>query len=160
MSSRHQARIAAFQVLFARDLEQGGAAASVAPPLIPASHVHAPAAIIATLQHHFEHFQVDPENRTFAAELVAKVLLDQSRIDQTIEAVSDQWKIGRMSLTDRALIRLGTAELLNFLEIDAAVTIDEWVEISKRFGEAQSSAFVNGLLDAVAKKHTSKTSAT
>lgn len=69
-----------------------------------------------------------------------------SVIDEKIEAVAANWTVGRMPTTDRNAIRLGAFELL-YTDTPPRVAIDEALELAKSFGSANSSAFVNGVLD-------------
>ena len=71
-------------------------------------------------------------------------------VDELITSSSKNWRIDRMSRVDRNILRLGACELLAFHEVPVKVVIDEAVELAKRFGTAESSAFVNGVLDRIA----------
>mgnify|MGYP005813349181 CR=1 FL=1 len=71
-------------------------------------------------------------------------------IDDTIRAVSKHWRLERMSRVDRNVIRLGAFELLHMRDIPRRVTLNEAVELAKRFGNEESAAFVNGVLDRIA----------
>ncbi len=93
---------------------------------------------------------VGPEETEFATELVRGVMEQREAIDARIEAASEHWRLPRMPTVDRNILRLGTWELLQRPDIPASVTINEAIELAKRFGGAESRAFVNGLLDRVA----------
>ncbi len=93
---------------------------------------------------------VDPQAQTFARELVEAASAHTAEIDQLITSSSKNWRLDRMSRVDRNILRLGTAELLTFKEVPLKVVINEAVELAKRFGTAESSAFVNGVLDRIA----------
>ena len=67
-------------------------------------------------------------------------------------AAATNWRFERIAAVDRTILRLGTYELMKEGETPAAVVIDEAVELAKRFGEAESHAFVNGVLDAIRRK--------
>lgn len=82
----------------------------------------------------------------FAWSLFIRVREVRPQLDAAIEAVAMHWKISRMPPTDRNIIRLGTFELM-FTDTPPKVVIDEAVELAKRYGTAQSSQFVNGILD-------------
>ncbi|NLF07424.1 MAG: transcription antitermination factor NusB [Pirellulaceae bacterium] len=84
----------------------------------------------------------------FARGLVAGVRLNRGEVDALLERSADNWSLGRMSSTDRNVLRLGAYELLHG-DAPPAVVIDEAIELAKRFGAAQSSQFVNGILDKV-----------
>ncbi len=76
----------------------------------------------------------------------------RAAIDQQLADVSEHWEIPRMPPIDRAILRLAVCELL-YLKDPPRVVINEAVELAKSFGTAESSQFVNGLLDAIWKKH-------
>ena len=90
------------------------------------------------------------ESESFARELVAGVDANRARIDELIGAAAEHWRLPRLSRVDLNLLRLATFEMLGRPEIPAAVTIDEAVEIARRYGSEDSSAFVNGVLDHIA----------
>lgn len=92
----------------------------------------------------------DQDAYAFAMRLVEGVLEHMTAIDQLIEQHSHHWRVDRMSKIDRNVLRLGSYELKFADDIPAKVTINEAVELGKRFGSEESSSFVNGLLDKVA----------
>jgi len=94
--------------------------------------------------------EVDAPAQQFARELVAAAAARAVEIDELITGASKNWRIERMSRVDRNILRLGACELLTFLDIPLKVVINEAVELAKRFGTAESSAFVNGVLDRIA----------
>jgi N utilization substance protein B len=96
------------------------------------------------------HFGGDAEAIAFARELVDGVRRERERIDALISGASEHWRLPRLSRVDLSLLRLSTFELLACPDIPASVTIDEAVEIARRFGSEDSAAFVNGVLDAIA----------
>jgi N utilization substance protein B len=102
----------------------------------------------------WEHFdpEADPDNRDFAREIVAGVRADLERIDGLVAAAAEHWRLPRLSRVDLNLLRLGVYELLERPEIPASVTLDEAVEIARRFGSQESAAFVNGVLDHIARQ--------
>lgn len=71
-------------------------------------------------------------------------------IDERIKQASKHWRIDRMARVDRNILRLGTFELVGMPDIPRRVTLNEAVELAKRFGDEHSPAFVNGLLDRIA----------
>ena len=93
---------------------------------------------------------IDPAAQDFARGLVAAATERTAQVDELITGSSKNWRIDRMSRVDRNILRLGTAELLAFPEVPVKVVINEAVELAKRFGTAESSAFVNGVLDRIA----------
>jgi transcription antitermination protein NusB len=94
--------------------------------------------------------EIDPQAQLFARGLVAAASEHGAKIDELIAASSKNWRIDRMSRVDRNILRLGACELLGFPEVPVKVVINEAVELAKRFGTAESSAFVNGVLDRIA----------
>ena len=94
--------------------------------------------------------EVEEHAQQFARELVAAAAQRAAEIDELISAASKNWRIDRMSRVDRNILRLGACELLTFRDVPLKVVINEAVELAKRFGTAESSAFVNGVLDRIA----------
>ncbi len=94
--------------------------------------------------------EIDAGAQTFARELVAAATERTAEIDELIASASKNWRIERMSRVDRNILRLGACELLAFRDVPVKVVINEAVELAKRFGTAESSAFVNGVLDRIA----------
>ncbi len=86
----------------------------------------------------------------FAAALARGVQGNLQRIDALIEEASLNWRLVRMPVVDRNILRLACHELLGCHDIPVSVTINEAVELAKRFGGDDSRAFVNGILDRVA----------
>jgi transcription antitermination protein NusB len=130
---RRQARAYALQILYARDVDAGtdvGAA-------------------VARWDADFE-LELDPEARSFAQALLAAAVEHAPAVDERITGASKNWRLERMSRVDRNILRLGTVELVAFPETPVKVVINEAVELAKRFGTAESPAFVNGILDRIA----------
>ena len=94
--------------------------------------------------------EVEPAAQTFAKDLVTAASERGAEIDELIASSSKNWRIDRMSRVDRNILRLGACELLAFRDVPVKVVINEAVELAKRFGTAESSAFVNGVLDRIA----------
>lgn len=97
-------------------------------------------------------FEADPEGRPYADTVVRGVEEKLAELDATITKASANWRLERMSRVDRNILRLGTWELLTRTDIPRAVVLDEAVELAKAFGTAESSAFVNGVLDRIANE--------
>ena len=89
--------------------------------------------------------------RDYTERLVRGTLEKRKDIDPTIERYAENWEMGRMALVDRNILRLAAYEMLFVEEIPVKVAINEAVELAKRYGEADSSKFVNGILDRIAK---------
>jgi transcription antitermination factor NusB len=91
------------------------------------------------------------EMRQFARRLVDATLEHLQLIDDTIIKVAENWDIERMAVIDRNLLRMGTAEIVFLDDVPDKVTINEAIEIAKRFSTENSGRFVNGILDKVAR---------
>ena len=91
------------------------------------------------------------EAKTFAEELLVGVQKNCSELDAVIEKYSANWKLSRIASVDKNVLRLAIYELLYREDIPKKVTLNEAVEIAKRFGTEESGAFVNGILDNIAK---------
>jgi len=90
--------------------------------------------------------------RAFTEELVRGTLKNLARIDSLIKSVAEHWEMERMAAVDRNILRFATYELLFKNDVPAAVTLNEAIEIAKKFSAKESSSFINGLLDRIAKK--------
>lgn len=94
---------------------------------------------------------VSEETRGFAEELVTGVTKHLRGIDAVVASSSEHWRIERMAVVDRNVLRMAVYELLYHADTPAAVVIDEAIEVAKRFGGEESGAFTNGVLDAIRK---------
>ena len=108
-------------------------------------------AVEDALARFFESFDADRKARERAEQIVRGVAEQREKIDAIIGEHSPRWKLDRMALVDRNVLRLCVHELLFDMETPARVVIDEGVEIAKRFGAEESARFVNGVLDAAAR---------
>jgi N utilization substance protein B len=104
----------------------------------------------------WENHRCQPASREFAQELIAGFLEGKESIDARISANSSNWSLARMGKIDLCIIRLAVYELVFRSEIPKSVTINEAIEIAKKFGSEESPAFVNGILDEVARNLTEK----
>jgi N utilization substance protein B len=96
---------------------------------------------------------MDPAEREgadFANAIVRGYADDRERVDELIRTVSQHWRLERMTRVDRNVLRLGAWELLSCAEIPRKVTLNEAIELAKRFGTESSASFVNGVLDRIA----------
>ncbi len=130
MGSRRKGREAAIQILYQMDVTEMSAERAV--------------------RLYWNHLGESEEGEEFANRLVLGYAKDQARIDGTIRDVSHHWRLERMSRVDRNILRLGAYELLEMPDIPRKVTINEMVELAKRFGSDGSPGFVNGVLDRIA----------
>ena len=100
-----------------------------------------------------EDFSVEKDVAEYGAELFLGVSENLSAIDALIQAHSAHWKVGRMGLVDRSVMRIAIFEM-KFLAkpLTPSIVIDEAVEIAKLYGSTESGAFVNGILDQVSRR--------
>jgi transcription antitermination protein NusB len=89
----------------------------------------------------------EPRLCDFARALVNGVKTNQEKIDALITEVAENWRLDRMAAIDRNILRLGAFEMLFDAGVPAKVAINEALELAKRYSTAQSSRFVNGILD-------------
>ena len=89
------------------------------------------------------------EALAFAMELIQTVIEHQEEIDSTIRKKVTNWEFGRIAVIDRILLEMGICELLYFQDIPPKVTINEAIEIAKRYSTEKSGQFVNGVLDSI-----------
>lgn len=133
MGSRRKARECALQLLYQIDV--GGSRVADA------------------LETYWMAQDADEDIRQFASQLVEGVVRNLAEIDNIISSYSTNWKVSRMASIDKNILRLAVYELMRCPDIPVKVTINEAVEIAKGFGTEESGAFVNGILDNIAKKH-------
>lgn len=126
MARRSKARETALQMLYQQDLN-------------PDMDYH-------TVRDQIHQQLRDEELYEFAWFLFVGVMERRDELDAKIESIAQNWSLKRMAPTDRNVLRLGTYELLH-TKTPPKVAIDESLELAKRYGSAQSSQFVNGILD-------------
>jgi len=129
MSSRRKAREHAVQLLFQLDL----------CPDDPETAITA----------FYKMRNIEPENGLFAKTLVRGYFEHRERINNLLVKYSEHWKISRMSVVDRNIMRMAIYELLYCEETPPKVVINEALEVAKRFSTSESVAFLNGILDRV-----------
>lgn len=101
----------------------------------------------------FENFDTpDDKARAMAEEVARGVATRRAELDDVIQRSSIRWKVPRMAMVDRNILRVATWEMTTDAETPARLVIDEAVEIAKRYGAEQSGAFVNGVLDSIARE--------
>lgn len=128
MGSRHQARERALQILFQYD-------------------IHGKPGL--WLDEFWKPLKADEDTKVFAERLVAGVLDKKKELDQLIGHYATNWKVSRMQIIDRNILRIGVYELLWIGEVPAKVTMNEAIELAKDFGDDEAAKFVNGILDKV-----------
>ncbi len=94
---------------------------------------------------------VSPEERDFAGGIVRTIVSAQEELDANLMAVTDNWRMERLGAIERSVLRLAAAELRRG-EAPPRVVIQEAVRLAERFGSAASARFVNGVLDAYARR--------
>ena len=99
-----------------------------------------------------DHFEAAPEIKEYATQLVEGVCEKREELDNLIQAHTQNWKLSRMAFVDRNILRIAAYELKFLSEnVPTNVVLDEAIEIAKKFGSTDSSAFVNGVLDNIVK---------
>jgi len=104
---------------------------------------------VKTLDLYCRHFSSSKKAEPFFQELVKGVINTRSEVDAIIERFSSNWKINRMSCVDRNILRIAVYELFYCRDIPPKVSINEAIDIGKKFGTEESGAFVNGILDSI-----------
>ncbi len=94
------------------------------------------------------------ETRAFAEKLALGAVEHQAEIDKVIERYADNWELSRMAMIDRNIMRFATYELLYLSDVPPKVTLNEAVNLAKKFSQGESGKFVNGILDKI--NHTEK----
>ncbi len=104
------------------------------------------------VQDYWTHQKTTPDVRTYGEWLVDTILARRPEIDQAIQASSKNWRLARMAVVDRTLLRIAVSELLYEPTLAPAIVINEAIEIAKRYGGQESATFINGVLDAVSRR--------
>ena len=128
MGSRRKAREFTLQLLYQQDLRQ------ITPEEI--------------LEVFWATNRARRENQQFAESLFTQTLKNRPQIDDLIRCHAQHWRLERMAVVDRNILRMAVAEFL-FGETPSTVVIDEAIEIARRFSTQESTQFVNGVLDAI-----------
>ncbi len=96
---------------------------------------------------------IAPDERHLAVRLVRAIARDSKLLDREIASVTTNWRLERIGAIERSVLRLAAAELKFFAELTPPrVVIKEAVRLAERFGSAESASFVNGVLDAFARR--------
>ena len=104
-----------------------------------------------TLDKYWKNKKSLPSTQEYSTWLVKGIVSDQERIDAIIQDASEHWRLSRMALIDRNILRMAVFELLHEKNVAAAIIINEAIEIAKRYSGTEAATFVNGILDAVRK---------
>ena len=144
MSARREGRELALQALYSKDLVPQDASFTLKRIMESFAEGDEP-----TLEVHSKAF-------AFASELVAGVIANLPEIDSRIAEKSKHWSMARMARVDLNILRLAVFELLYRPDIPKNVTMNEAIEVAKKFGAEDSASFVNGILDEIASSVTDK----
>ena len=129
MGTRRQARELAMQALFYIDMQDNVS--------------------LQMIESFCDNFRPPKKVRPFFLKLVNGVLEVRGEIDTLIERYSKNWKIHRMGCVDRNVMRIAVYELLYCEDIPPKVSINEAVDVGKKFGTEESGAFINGIMDSI-----------
>lgn len=133
---RHRSREAALQMLYAREvggLDEAEVAAAFWPE-------------------HGAALELSARHRAFADRLVHGTMADLAAIDPLIEQAAEHWRLSRLALVDRLILRLAVFEFRHETATPAPVVIDEAIELARTFSGEEAARFVNGVLDAIRKQ--------
>ena len=108
------------------------------------------------LDDYFLSHEVSLPQQEFTKNLVEGVNSRLKDLDEVITRYAKNWQISRMAVVDKNILRLGAYELLHAEDIPPKVTINEAVELAKKFGDLDSPKFINGILDSVFRKENIK----
>lgn len=129
---RRKAREYALQILFQLDIAKAKPSVSI-------------------LKNFWAEQEPDEEMRAFAEEVVKGTYKNLEKINGKIRECAKNWSIDRMAAVDRNILRIAVYEMLYRPDIPASVSINEAIEIAKKYGTDESGSFVNGILDSVAR---------
>jgi transcription antitermination protein NusB len=129
MTVRRKAREVALQALYQLDIGQGN--------------------LEEVLALYGDHFRSSEKVQEFGQRLIHGVKNYQEEIDRVLEENSEHWTLKRMAAIDRNILRMAAFELLYCPDIPFKVTLNEAIELAKKFSTEESSAFINGILDQI-----------
>ena len=133
MGSRRQAREAAVQILYFRDINPHES-------------------LDDSLNTFWQGQSYDAETQSFAEELARGALEKRAAIDEQIKKVAENWDLDRIAAVDRNILRLAIYEMMFRGDVPPVVSINEAIEIAKKFSTKESGKFVNGILDRIRKE--------
>jgi transcription antitermination protein NusB len=129
---RRKAREYALQILFQLDIRKEKPSAAV-------------------LKHFWAEYEPDEEVKAFSEEIVKGTYKHLARINELLHQCAKNWSLDRMAVVDRNVLRMAVYEILYRIDIPTSVTINEAIEIAKKYGTDESGSFVNGILDRAAR---------
>jgi transcription antitermination protein NusB len=100
---------------------------------------------------YWEHQKASRQVRDYGTWIVERILDHGPEIDRAIQAASKNWRLARMAVVDRNILRIAVCELLYEPALVPAIVMDEAIEIAKRYSGEESAVFVNGVLDAIVR---------
>jgi transcription antitermination protein NusB len=127
-AQRHDGRVAALQYLYAWS-------------------INPPANLVDDLRVFFEGLEQPRDHYAFGEELIDGVIKNQAAIDAQIKVLAQNWEFERIAKIDLAILRIAMFEMLHRKDIPPVVSINEAIDISKQFSNADSKRFINGILD-------------
>lgn len=130
MSNRREARERVMQALYAYEIAQDDVRHIINTLIKP-------------------HLNEDRENLKFAESLFLRTIDQTPELDEIIGRYAENWDLSRIALIDHIVLRMAIAEMLTFEDIPPKVSINEAIEIAKRYSTSKSGQFINGILDAV-----------
>lgn len=131
MGSRRKARECALQMLFAIDVTE-----------------NSPDALVRMFWSELNDSDFDKETEEFATNIVLGACKNLAQVDERIKSRAEHWRISRMAIVDRNILRLAVYEFL-FETTPHTVIINEALEIARRFSTYEATQFINGILDAI-----------
>jgi transcription antitermination protein NusB len=129
---RRKAREYALQILFQLDIRKEKPSAAV-------------------LKHFWAEYDPDEEVKSFSEEIVRGTYKHIAKINELLHQCAKNWSLDRMAVVDRNVLRMAVYEILYRIDIPTSVTINEAIEIAKKYGTDESGSFVNGILDRAAR---------
>jgi N utilization substance protein B len=129
MGIRRRAREIALQVLYQLDITRGDPEEALVV--------------------YFENFRPSEKSREFCRRLIEGVWQNREAIDLLIEENAENWALRRMTVVDRNILRVATLELMYCPDIPFKASLNEAIELAKKYGADESSAFINGILDRI-----------
>lgn len=129
---RRKAREYALQILFQLDIRKEKPSAAV-------------------LRHFWAEYEPDEEVKAFSEEIVKGTYKHIAKINELLHQCAKNWSLDRMAVVDRNVLRMAVYEILYRIDIPTSVTINEAIEIAKKYGTDESGSFVNGILDRAAR---------
>jgi len=129
---RRKAREYALQILFQLDIRKEKPSAAV-------------------LKHFWAEYEPDEDVKAFSEEIVKGTYKHIAKINELLHQCAKNWSLDRMAVVDRNVLRMAVYEILYRIDIPTSVTINEAIEIAKKYGTDESGSFVNGILDRAAR---------